>query len=77
MSNRVTLPTGLQLQDWADQVCLDLDANGPLARLQDPVKWQDWGAQFLNINSIGKNLPNPYGFKDWQDWAQRFCGSLT
>ncbi len=77
MSTRVTLPTGLQLQDWADQVCLDLDAFGPLGRLQDVNNWQGWAAQFLNINTLGQNLPNPYAFKDWQDWAQRFCGLLT
>jgi hypothetical protein len=77
MSNRITLPIGMQLQDWADQVCLDLDSHASLSALQDPKHWQDWAVQFLNINTIGRNIPNPYAFKDWKDWAQRLCGSLT
>jgi hypothetical protein len=77
MSQFLTLPGILALQDWADQVCLDLDANGPLSRLTNPDLWQDWAVQFLSLNSIGRNLPNPYGFKEWRDWAERFCGALS
>lgn len=77
MTYFVTLPTGMQLQDWADQVCLDLDSAGPIGRLMDPTKWQEWGTQFLNISSIGCNLPQPQGFTDWRDWAERFCQELV
>lgn len=73
----ITLPTNMELLDWASQVVLDLDAYGAFGRLQDPARWQDWGVQFLNNSSIGRNLPNPYGFTDWREWAERLVGSLS
>jgi hypothetical protein len=75
-SVNLTPPTGLTLRDWASQVCLDLDSAGPIGRLFDEAQWQDWGAQILNINTLG-SLPSPYGFTEWQDWAERFYGALT
>lgn len=73
----ITLPTNMELLDWASQVILDLDSYGAFGRLQDPARWQDWGVQFLNNSSIGRNLPNPYGFTDWREWAERLVGSLS
>lgn len=72
----LTPPTGLTLSDWASQVCLDLDSVNPIGRLVNEERWQDWGAQILNINTLG-SLPSPYGFTEWQDWAERFYGALT
>jgi hypothetical protein len=73
----LTAPTGMTLQDWAAQVCLDLDAAGPIGRLQDETQWQDWAVQLFNLNTLGSNLPSPYGFTKWQDWAERLCASLS
>lgn len=73
----ITRPTGMELLDWASQVIIDLDAYGAFGRLDDPNRWQDWGMQFLNNTSIGRNLPIPYGFTDWRDWAERLVGSLS
>ena len=73
----LTAPTGMTLSDWASQVCLDLDAFGPIGRLTDEKQWQDWAVQFMNLNTIGQNLPIPYGFTNWQDWAERFCQALS
>lgn len=73
----ITLPTGMELQDWSSQVILDLDSYGAFGRLQDPARWQDWGVQFLNNTTIGRNLPNPYGFNDWREWAERLVGALS
>lgn len=70
---RVTLPTGMGLQDWADQIALDLDPYGSLGRLDDVNKWQDWGMQFLNNMTLKENFPIPYQFNDWREWAERFC----
>lgn len=71
----ITQPTGLTLQDWADQVCLDLDAFGVIGRIVGE-EWQDWGVQLCNNVSVGGNLPNPYEFDDWQNWGQRLCEAL-
>lgn len=73
----ITLPIGMELLDWASQIILDLDSYGSFGRLEDPALWQDWGVQFLNNTTIGRNLPNPYGFTDWKEWAERLVGALS
>jgi hypothetical protein len=73
----VTLPTGLTLQDWADQVALDLDRFGSFGRLDHPDNWQNWAMQFLNNTSLGRNFPLPYDFADWREWAERFVQILA
>jgi hypothetical protein len=70
---RVTLPTGMALRDWADQIALDLDPYGAFGRLDDDAQWQDWAMQFLKNSSLKENFPVPYNFDNWQDWAERFC----
>lgn len=73
----VTLPTNLELTDWANQVILDLDPYGAFGRLSDEANWQDWAVQFLNNTTIGRNPPIPYAYEDWREWAERFCQSLS
>ena len=73
----ITRPTGMELLDWASQISIDLDAYGSFGRLDNPDKWQDWGMQFLNNTTIGRNLPIPYCFTDWREWAERLVGSLS
>lgn len=72
----ITLPGSMSLQDWADQIVKDLDQYGAWIKLDDVSRWQDWAAQFLNSVALGHNLPNPYGFGDWREWAQYFVGGL-
>ena len=76
MSARVTLPTGMSLRDWADQVALDLDPYGAFGRLDIESQWQDWAMQFLNTMSLRDNFPNPYNFDNWREWAERFSQVL-
>ena len=73
----ITRPSYMQLNDWADQVALDLDSYGAFGRLDKDGNWQDWAMQFLNNTSLGHNFPRPYDFKDWREWAERFCQSLS
>ena len=73
MSIRLTLPTGMELRDWADQVVLDLDPYGTIGKLDNEERWQDWAVQFLNISTLKDNLPIPYFFSDWREWAERLC----
>jgi len=72
-----TLPTGMELTDWANQVILDLDPYGAFGRLSDESEWQNWAVQFLNNTTIGRNPPNPDGYDDWREWAERFCQCLA
>ena len=73
MSLRVTLPTGMGLRDWADQITLDLDPYGTFGRLDDEDQWQNWAMQFLNNMTLRENFPIPYSFESWREWAERFC----
>lgn len=77
MRINTTLPTGMKLRDWADQITLDLDPYGTFGRLDDEDKWQDWGMQFLNNTTLRNNFPIPYNFDNWKDWAERFCQVLA
>lgn len=77
MTTTIPLPTGLSLQDWADQAVFSLDSFGAFPKLSDD-NWQDWAACFhLNVGLSSKGLPSPYGYENWQLWAQRFCEVLT
>lgn len=73
----ITRPSMMSLPDWANQIALDLDNYGAFGRLDDPEKWQDWAVQFLNNTSLGRNLPNPYDFTDWREWAERLSQLLA
>jgi hypothetical protein len=73
----LTMPTNMDLIDWASQVALDMDPYGAIGKLDNPDLWQDWGMQFLNNTTIGRNLPIPYQFTDWKEWAERLVGALT
>ena len=76
MTIRVTLPFGMSLMDWADQIALDLDPYGTFGRIMSEDEWQNWAVQFLNTMSLKENLPNPYQFDDWREWAERFCQTI-
>lgn len=75
MSLRLTLPTGMRLLDWADQIAFELDPYAAIGRLDSEGDWQDWAATILNNASLTSNFPNPYDFDEWRDWAELFCRS--
>lgn len=77
MSIQVTLPMGMGLRDWADQIALDLDPFGTFGRLDDETQWQNWAMQFLNNMSLKENFPIPYNFTDWREWAERFVQTIA
>lgn len=74
---RITLPTGMTLRDWADQVTMDLDAYGSFGRIEDEENWQGWAGRFLNNLSLKENFPRPNEFADWREWAERFAQILA
>ena len=76
MSLNITAPSGMTLADWADCILLDLPLGG-IGRLVNEANWQDWAIQLLNNPSLPANLPNPYGFNTWTDWAERLCNDLS
>lgn len=62
-------PQNMELQEWVDHVAFETEAEtGKIIILTDD-DWRFWAAQFTNVYS---NVPNPYIFEDWEDWAERF-----
>ena len=77
MTRRIVDPRNIDLQSWADTLCLDLDDYAVIPQLYDPDRWQDWAAGLVGINSISQlNPPSTYQFNDWREWALRFYQML-
>lgn len=55
-------PIGMTLRDYADVVAGRLDA----ARLEGD-DWRTWAADLADT----LDLPDPYHFADWREWAMR------
>lgn len=66
-------PDGLTLTEWCDYTADNLWQLGPVPKLAREDEWQDWAATVLGTGTLRDiNLPNPYTFTDWRDWADRF-----
>lgn len=77
MTRRIVDPRGMDIQYWADTLCLDLDDYAVIPQLYDKTRWQDWAAGIISINGISQqNPPSPYSYTDWQEWAYRFYEML-
>jgi len=73
----ITLPKRMELRDWADQVSYDLAQYIDIQRLDNDKAWQDWGVRFVGAPGLsGYNVPSPYGFDNWNDWADGLCKAL-
>lgn len=70
-------PYGLSMQDWADQVVLELQESGPVPVLSGD-DWSEWADRLLELNpTIQQVAPAPEGFTDWRDWAARFVFAVN
>ena len=65
-------PRGLTLQRWTSEV------NLTVARLAAPMTligtdWKPWAFALMQVPGVAAYCPpDPRGFSDWQDWAERF-----
>ncbi|QDH50428.1 hypothetical protein [Caulobacter phage KcrB] len=65
-------PRGMTLTDWADSVILSLTDAFAYGKLMNEAGWQDWATGLVRSPSFSaRNLPDPYAFKDWREWAMR------
>lgn len=70
-------PVGMDLQTWADRTVQLLERFGFKTRLVGD-DWQKWGLTLLaTMCRVQGPLPDPRGFKDWREWAQRLIGALA
>lgn len=65
-------PENMSLKEWADCVILELPNAWAFGRIDDEANWREWATGFLRAGFYSaRNLPNPYDFTDWRDWAFR------
>ena len=70
-------PYGMTVIEWTDAMAYLLDGEPPSRKLLDPENWKDWAEDLKDVaNFAGQNIPNPHGFDDWFEWAQRFNSTV-
>lgn len=64
-------PRNMSLQDWADSVILSVTDVWDFGKIVDD-NWQDWAKSFVVASGYSqRNVPDPYQFDDWREWAMR------
>lgn len=77
MTYRLTIPSNMSFQDWADVVVQDLEAEGLVPINKGEDQWQPWAISLSQVPLVaGRNPPNPIQYKNWKDWAERFIGAI-
>lgn len=60
---------------FTDTIC-GSDAN--YERLDDASKWQEWAAGvFGGVDALGQDVPDPYAYDDWREWADRMFATTN
>lgn len=73
----LTQPIHMSLADWTDQICLDANVGGLIGTLEKEDDWQEWALTLINLPYFSRfNPPNPLGFGDWKQWAERFINTV-
>jgi len=63
-------PTSMTVIEWTDAMAFLLDS--PPQKLMREDEWQEWAEDLDVGGEDGLNLPNPWQFTDWREWAMRF-----
>lgn len=66
-------PEGLDTVEWCDETSGNLSALVPVMKVSREEEWREWGAHALkNLRARGVVIPDPYQFRDFNEWAFRF-----
>jgi hypothetical protein len=73
----IVLPMGMSFRRWAATLQVDYSTEDvPLPPPED--QWQGWAQRLVERNVFQNDqIPNPIGFKGWQDWAIRVAQVLS
>lgn len=69
--------TALSFEEWGDD---NYEALAEFGYLPKPGMgtWQDWGACLGLMRALSIfNIPDPYQFTDWREWAIRLVQALA
>jgi len=65
-------PRHMTLKDWADSVILSVTDVWSFGKLENENEWQGWAKAFVTASGYSqRNVPDPYQFTDWREWAMR------
>lgn len=69
----------MEVVEWTDRMIPIVNQKGgDVGRLEHPDQWQEWARSvILNNQKWQATVPNPYQFKDWRDWAERFLQTVN
>ncbi len=71
-------PRGMKASQWAAASTINLDRFGSVPAMHNDGDWRSWGASVSTLGALsGINVPNPYDFSAFEEWAQRFNQSLA
>jgi hypothetical protein len=62
-------PEGMEAIEWFDRTTQIFDDLFPPFVLSRTEEWRDWAASARRAQS---QVPDPYQFASWSDWADRF-----
>lgn len=63
--------------EWADDNYETFVEFGFLPKATTEAAWQDWGAALLLMRDLVVfNIPDPYQFTDWREWAIRLMQAV-
>lgn len=66
----------MNVLEWTDAMAYLLDSNY-VPKLTEENDWRLWVTTLIRSATFqGQNLPNPYLFDDWRDWAERFNSTV-
>jgi len=47
-------------------------------RLDDPEEWQQWASGvFGGVDPLGQDVPDPFAYDDWREWAERMFSTTN
>ena len=70
-------PKGLTWRDWASSVILAVNDAWSLGQPPDVTQWQNWAMGLVRASPFTqRTLPDPFGFDNWRDWAERVYPQL-
>jgi hypothetical protein len=70
-------PRNMEFEAWSTWTAF-LTQTVNVAPMVDEETWQIWAERFINATNLRKyNMPNPYQYQDWHDWAFQMMLSVN
>jgi len=70
-------PIGMTVRDWCDWMVSELRQYGLVSVLDQERNWKQWAIRVSELPGLaGLNPPDPRGFDDFYEWANRFNGAV-